>query len=204
MDIFIIICIGSIIGGVYLYKSQKKIEDNFKAIYPNKQYAEGTLYYIVDDNGAVLVPKLSIKNKESHIKLNINDIKIYEDGIEKSTTGKAVAGAIAFGTVGAIIGSNMKGKKIVKTMGINIYTDIKSYYVNFVGNGCKRDSWEFKSALDNMERAYNILIKYVKNNEKDESTDIPDKIKKLSELQKQDIISMEEFQEKKKELLEKM
>lgn len=204
MDIFIIICIGIVVGVVYTLKSQKDISGYLAKIYPNSKYVESTRYYIVDTNGVILVPKLTIKDVNSHIKLSINDIKIYENGIEKSTTGKAIAGAMAFGTVGAIIGSNMKGKTIVKTMGINIYTDTINYNVNFIGSSCKKDSWEFKSALDNMERAYNILVKYAKNNEKNESTNIADKIKKLSELQKQNIISMEEFEEKKKELLERI
>jgi hypothetical protein len=209
---FVILAI-AIFGYVILDDFQSNIKNNFAKMYPDKFYTESIFYYIVENNGIILVPKLSLKNKDKsqHIRLSgINDIKFFQDGKEKSNTGKTIAGAITFGLPGAIVGSTMKGKKIIKDMGIKIYTDKEVYSLDFVGNGCEEGSQKFRNAMLKIDATYNILLKYIKGDALETSIsnksnmDIADQIEKLANLKEKGILTEEEFRNKKTELLERI
>ncbi|AGK98163.1 SHOCT domain-containing protein [Clostridium pasteurianum] len=206
--LFIILGI-TILGYVLLDNFQSKIKNNFTRVYPGKVYTESIFYYIVEDDGVILVPKLSSGDKSKHIKLsNINDIRFFKDGKEKSNTDKAVVGAVTFGVPGAIIGSNMKTKKIIKDMGIKIYTDKEVYSLDFVGNGCEEGRAVYRRAAARIDFTYNMLLKYIKkdkdNIEHKEIIDITGQIEKLADLKAKGILTEEEFQNKKTELLERI
>lgn len=154
--LFFIVCIAI---GIYIAIMQSKQEKILKTMYSTEDVVLGNNYFLVDNRGVIIVPKNSINKKENHIRIDkINDIKVYEDGKEKSA-GKAIVGGLTFGVVGALVGSSMKTKE-VKKMGIKIYTDKGYFDIGFLSGKCKADSLAYKAASSNLDKAYNIVCKY--------------------------------------------
>lgn len=140
----------------------KYFEDEFK----NCKKIKNTRYIIYEKNNSlILFGREELKDKKELSPINIdkiNDIRIYEDDIEKSAAGKALAGGIMFGTVGAIVGSSMKNQE-VKRMGIKIYCDIGVFDFPVVSFKIKKGSASYEKAEKDIDEMYNLFIKYTKN-----------------------------------------
>ncbi|KMT21514.1 SHOCT domain-containing protein [Clostridium cylindrosporum] len=126
-----------------------------------------------------------------------------------SSIGGAVAGAVLAGGVGAVVGSRKKIEGTPITSETNI-VDNRETILEFYNNEDKL-SYIF---LDN--NAYKILLKLIpekeinfnkhriESNNTNSSNNVYDEIKKLAELKDQGIITEEEFNEKKQELLKRI
>lgn len=150
---------------------------------------------------------------------DILEFELLEDGdtITKGGLGRAVAGGVLFGGVGAVVGGatgKRTSKKVVKSMSIKI--TLKSMnepvvYINFITAKTKTSSLLYKTAANYAQETLSILAQIVAQNEEVEGRDqtaglaesisAADAIRKYKELLDDGIIDQEEFDAKKKELL---
>ena len=149
---------------------------------------------------------------------NLLSFELLEDGqsITKGGLGRAVAGGLLFGGVGAIVGSVTGGKKskgVCNSMKLrvslkNAHTDV--VYINFIAIGTQTSSLIYKTAQDSAQKCITALetINDINqsNRVKYENTEVhndsaADEIMKFKTLLDQGIITQEEFDMKKKELL---
>ncbi len=149
---------------------------------------------------------------------NLLSFELLEDGqsITKGGLGRAVAGGLLFGGVGAIVGSVTGGKKskgVCNSMKLrvslkNAHTDV--VYINFIAIETQTSSLIYKTAQDSAHKCITALetINDINqsNRVKYENTEVhndsaADEIIKFKTLLDQGIITQEEFDMKKKELL---
>lgn len=144
---------------------------------------------------------------------DIVDFELLEDGesIAKGGLGRAVAGGILFGGVGAIVGGVTGGKKskpICTNLKIKItLNDINNpaIYVDFINTSTKKSSFIYKTEFDLAQKCLSTLQLIVNGNQEAiKETPIgsdADEILKFKNLLDQGIITQEEFEAKKKQLL---
>lgn len=149
---------------------------------------------------------------------NLLSFELLEDGqsITKGGLGRAVTGGLLFGGVGAIVGGVTGGKKskgICNSMKLrvslkNAHTDV--VYINFITTQTKTSSFTYKRAQDSAQKCITALetINDVNQSSHAENTttivqtsSAADEIVKFKTLLDQGIITQEEFNAKKKELL---
>lgn len=147
---------------------------------------------------------------------DIIDFELLEDeeSVIKGGLGRAVAGGVLFGGVGAVVGgvtANRKSKSVCNSLVIKItVNDIENptIYINLIKKATKKNTNTYKS-LYNLAHQILSLLRLMCNskepqNRAQNSESIPDQIKKLAELKDQGILTEEEFTKKKTELLAKM
>lgn len=142
--------------------------------------------------------------------------ELLEDGetITKGGLGRAAAGGILFGGVGAIVGGVTGGKKtkgVCTTMRIrltlkNAYTD--TAYIDLITSDTKKDSAAYKTAQDAAQRCLSALQIIADANSGDNAQPVSsqpataaDEILKFKQLLDVGAITQEEFDAKKKQLL---
>ena len=149
---------------------------------------------------------------------NLLSFELLEDGqsITKGGLGRAVAGGLLFGGVGAIVGGVTGGKKskgICNSMKLrvslkNAHTDV--VYINFITTETKTSSFIYKGAQDSAQKCITALELINDTNQIThaehistvvQTTSAADEILKFKTLLDQGIITQEEFDAKKKELL---
>lgn len=149
---------------------------------------------------------------------NLLSFELLEDGqsITKGGLGRAVVGGLLFGGVGAIVGGVTGGKKtkgICNSMKLrvslkNAHTDV--VYINFITTETKTSSFIYKAAQDSAQKCITALefINDVNQSSHIEhtntivqTTSAADEIVKFKALLDQGVITQEEFDAKKKELL---
>ena len=148
---------------------------------------------------------------------NLLSYELLEDGesITKGGLGRAVAGGLLFGGVGAIVGGLTGGKKskgICNSMKLrvslkNAHKDI--VYIDFILTETKTKSFAYKEALSSAQKCIAALeiINDINQSSRIEYSSAPqsvsaaDEIVKFKALLDQGIITQEEFEAKKKELL---
>lgn len=139
---------------------------------------------------------------------DILDFELLEDNNTIETNagiGKAVAGGLLFGGVGAIVGGSTakrKSKKVVNSIRIKITlnnTQNPVIYIDLLKDQLKTDSLEFKNITEIAQKLISVLniIKNISQKENDSFEEII----KYKELLDNGVISQEEFETKKKELL---
>ena len=159
------------------------------------------------------------ENPEIYDYNEIIDYELTEDGVQiaKGGLGSAVAGGMMFGGVGAIVGSNVGSKKINTIVeDISLRVSLKNKYrqeitIRFLPYGIKdvkRGSSLYKtykyaatsavSFFDNMCSKVNVSSV---SSDQSRNVSIADEILKFKSLLDADIITPEEFEAKKKELL---
>jgi hypothetical protein len=150
---------------------------------------------------------------------NLLSYELLEDGetVTKGGLGRAVAGRVLFGDVGAIVGSVTGGKKskgICKSMKLkitlkNALCDV--IYISFITSETKENSFTYKSARDNAQKCISALeiILDSNKNRNDKTVQISsfvassaDEIAKFKNLLDDGVITQEEFDAKKKQLLD--
>ncbi len=149
---------------------------------------------------------------------NLLSFELLEDGstITKGGLGRAVAGGLLFGGVGAIVGGvtgSKKAKNICNSMKLrvslkNAHTDV--VYITFISNETKTKSAMYKLAQESAQE-YITALELINNFNQTEATQYysaptqqtsnADEILKFKSLLDQGIITQEEFNRKKKELL---
>lgn len=149
---------------------------------------------------------------------NLLSFELMEDGesVTKGGLGRAVAGGLLFGGVGAVVGGITGGKKskgICKSLKLrisvkNAHTDI--VYINFITTETKTSSFIYKNSMDLAQKCIAALetindINQSCNtsvmNSDQQNISAADEIMKFKNLLDQGIITPEEFTAKKKELM---
>lgn len=149
---------------------------------------------------------------------NLLSFELLEDGesITKGGLGRAVAGGLLFGGVGAIVGGVTGGKKtrgVCTSMKIrvtlqNAHTD--TAYINFIMTETKKGSILYQaaqtnsqsciSALENIAAKVSAAAAYAQV-EATQSLSAADEILKFKQLMDAGVITKEEFEAKKQQLL---
>lgn len=189
-----------------LIKSRQGIVCNFC---PTK--AVGAYIQVDENNRAFKIGK-DIFSYE-----NLLSFELLEDGqsITKGGLGRAVAGGLLFGGVGAVVGGVTGGKKskgVCNSMKLrvslkNAHTDV--LYINFIMTETKTKSIIYKSAQDSAQKCITALEAISDANQSTQSqpayenstVSAADEIVKFKALLDRGIITQEEFDAKKKELL---
>ena len=148
-----------------------------------------------------------------------NDILKYElleDGnsISKGGVGRAIIGGVLFGGVGAIVGGSTghKSKQTCTRLQVKITlndVDDPVKYIEFIDNEIRKDSLMYKSAYDSAQKVLSTLdvicnpnVSNGNSNDTLSSNSIPEQIKEYKELLDSGAITQEEYNKKKKQLLE--
>ena len=142
---------------------------------------------------------------------NIISFELLENGnaVTKGGLGSVVVGGALFGGVGAIVGSNIGKKKNVQEITeyrIKIVTRDPFYpeiYINFLATGkTKSNAIFFKSCAASAQKILSLLTIITSNDTKKEiSSSSADEILKFKHLLDEGIITQEEFDSKKQQLL---
>lgn len=149
---------------------------------------------------------------------NLLSFELLENGqsITKGGLGRAVAGGLLLGGVGAVVGGVTGGKKtkgICNSMKLrvslkNAHTDV--VYITFIMTETKTESFKYKLAQDSAQKCITALetINDINQSALNQPVYVPqtvssaDEIVKFKDLLDQGIITQEEFETKKKELLQ--
>lgn len=148
---------------------------------------------------------------------SISSFEIVENGsaISSGGLGRAALGAVTFGGAGAIVGAvtgKKKTKSVIEQLLIKIMLndlDNPVIYINLINKPVKQDSIEYSSAIRTADIILSSLDTVISqmnsaDNQPDESNNnvsAADEIRKYKELMDDGIISAEQFEVKKKELL---
>lgn len=172
-----------------------------------------------DDNNKKWLVKSGIFKTKKNAQLfdydDILDFELLDDGesIMQGGLGRALVGGALFGGVGAVVGGvtgKRKNKSICKSLKIKVtLKNINNpvVYINFIENDTKRDGFMYKIAFQNAQECLSVLqiICDVQQPGQTLKTEQPssatEEIIKYKELMDQGIITQEEFEAKKKQLL---
>lgn len=196
------------------YKKKKDIEHAAKVFKPTNRI--GASIAFDDQTNTFLVTTISgFKTFYDIFEYSqIVDFELLEDGesITKGGLGRAVAGGVLFGGVGAVVGAATGGKKtksICNSMRIkitlrNAYAPVA--YVDFIKTATKQDSNAYKQAQKNAQEALSALQIAVDKCQtvpaaQEVSASAADEILKFKQLMDAGVISEDEFDAKKKQLL---
>jgi hypothetical protein len=196
-----------------------KVHKAISASNKNKEYLNifnATTKYLkcieIDENNRLV----RFPNSNPNLIFSYNEIIDFEliqngETISGGGLGSAVVGGALFGGVGAIVGSNIGKKKTQQEISqyyINVVTSspfFPSTGVAFFMGKVKSDSFVFKQATYSAQQVLSLLtrIKATSHNNTPASNpiSIPDEILKYKELMDNGIITPEEFEAKKKQLL---
>ena len=171
-----------------------------------------------DDNSKkILFPKTLLTRARIYDYSELLGYEILEDGntITKGGLGSAIVGGALFGGVGAVIGGLTGGKKskeVVKSLKVKIVLDNKivpAEYIELLKTEFKKDGFVYRAAKQEAEYIVAILASISAENEKNQAntsnmqntTDSISEVKRYKELLDNGIITQDEFDKKKKELL---
>lgn len=148
----------------------------------------------------------------------IVDYEVLEDGtsITKGGLGKALVGGAVFGIAGAIAGGTSKRTKQVCTdLKLKITTknsDQPVIYIPFIMTETKKDSMVYRTASTSIQRVlskFQIISEELEAEQKESSSadesstiSVADEIKRFKELCDAGVITKDEFEAKKKKLLD--
>lgn len=206
-----------------LADKEEKRKEKVKNFEITKQI--GQYIYIDENKQQWVLPKgvftKKIDNSTVYDYSDIVDFELLEDGnsISKGGLGRAIAGGLLFGGVGAIVGGVTGGKKAKQTctnLKIKItLNDLRNpvIYIPFISSEVKKDSFVYTSSYSSAQEIMSMLqimcetqkIKSIQEtqevNNKVETISVADEIKKFKDLLDMGAITQEEFEYKKKELL---
>ncbi|WP_300903365.1 SHOCT domain-containing protein [uncultured Clostridium sp.] len=217
-------------GGISNFQNLKNmdIEDIKELVSSNQEKLEsfnvtkkiGNYLYIDEERKQWVIPKGSISGKIKNANIyNYSDIVNYElleDGnsITKGGVGKAITGGILFGGIGAIVGGTTgkkKTKEICNKLQIKITVNNlnnPSEYINLIETETKKDGIIYKTSYTMAQQILSMLEIICNSSPKKEdiyrqvnTNSVADELKKFKELLDCGVITKEEFEKKKKELL---
>lgn len=182
-------------------------------ICPSAKFNDDTKQMILADHAFVYVTSdPQNKRAENYTLFSYDQIVSFEllengESVASGGIGRAALGGILFGGVGAVVGASTRSYKSVCEE-LKIKVTVKDYkdpafYIPLIIIGTNKSSSEYK---EKMKMAQNILSKLqlitsVSAPEKTETMDKFEEIKKYKNLLDEGIISQEDFENKKKELL---
>lgn len=168
-----------------------------------------------EDNKKWLVSKRSTSDKKAPIIHSYEDIiefELLEDGetITKGALGSAIAGGILFGGTGAIVGG-ITGKKttrkVIETFKIKIVInniDNPVEYIDLISKKTKTNSSAYEKAYRDAHKILSTLsaiTQSIKETDNINTNSVADEILKYKNLLDIEAITQDEFDAKKKELL---
>lgn len=169
-----------------------------------------------DDTQAFIITK-SKKNQDLYYYEQIVDFELLEDGetITKDGLGRAVAGGLLLGGVGAIVGGITGGKKskgVCNSLQIKITfrnNPRQTEYVSFISSETKKDGFFYRTAYQLAQDTLSALQIAVDKVDNGTATEVPvqqvfsgaDEILKYKGLLDAGIITKEEFEAKKAQIL---
>lgn len=194
-----------------LIQHQKEI-DNFQITTQIDNYL-----YLDETQRKFALPKLSFTGKVKDMDIfnydDIVDFELLEDNksISNGNIGRAVVGGVLFGGVGAIVGSTTgrKKKEICKKLQIKItVNDISNpvVYIDLITAEVKKNSFLYETTFSKAQEILSLLSIICQENSKENSdltstVSVADEIKKYKELLDMGAITLDEFEKKKKDLL---
>lgn len=194
------------------HKSEEEHQKELDAFTATKKI--GNYIYFDNDHKKYAIVKTSLTGKVVDMQIydysSIIDFELLEDGnsIEKGGIGRALVGGALFGGVGAIVGGNTghKHKRTCSKLQIKITQNdisIPAIYVDFISTETKKTSSIYTTAYQFAQEAMSVLniITNDLNKNTTNTNSNADEIKKFKELLDEGIITQEEFDKKKKELL---
>ena len=177
----------------------------------------GKLIKFDDSLKKILFPKTLLTKARIYNYSELLGYEILEDGntITKGGLGSAIVGGALFGGIGAVVGGLTGGKKakeVVKNLKVKIVLDNKivpAEYIELLTTEFKKDGFGYRAAKQQAEDIVAILASIVSENEKNQvnnsnvqnTNDPITEVKRYKELLDNGIITREEFDKKKKELL---
>ena len=200
------------------YREQNAVKfDNFKTS-REITISNGMFIRVDDEKMQWYYGAKKISNPPIYDFSEIIDYELTEDGdtISKGGLGSAVAGGILFGGVGAVVGGITGGKKtktVIKSMQIRLSLNNKynnSITFDFIPAGveCKKDSIIYKGAKMLADNTVSLLDsmcsqaqKLTSSSPESNSISGADEILKYKNLLDCGIITQEEFESKKKQIL---
>lgn len=188
---------------------EKKVT-NFNATKKVENYI-----YINENKKQWALPSINFLGKVKDLKVydysDIIDFELIEDGdsIAKGGLGRAVVGGLLFGGVGAIVGGTTGKKKSKQTcskLQIKITLnkiDDPVVYIDYITTEYKKNGLVYKTSMKFAQETMSILQVICNSNKTSETMNISnaDEILKYKSLLDNGIITQEEFEKKKQELL---
>lgn len=176
----------------------------------------GNFIHFDDVNKKIAIPKTSFTGKIRDLQIfdysSVVEYELLEDGnsIEKGGVGRALVGGALFGGVGALVGASTghRHKATCSKLQIKItLNDMQTptVYVNFIQAETKKDGALYKMIFPMAQEALSVLS-IITQSEKSENSphdkeSAADEILKFKKLLDEGIITQEEFDLKKKQLL---
>ena len=131
----------------------------------------------------------------------------------KGGVGRAIVGGALAGGVGAIVGANTrKSKNITNSLQLRIITtDVSKslYTINLIKKETKRDSIEYKQAINFANNVYATVMSIINDNNNkgvkkmvQNNEDFIEQLERLSKLKDSGAITQEEFEISKKKILD--
>lgn len=178
----------------------------------------GTYLEVDETNKLLLIPD-GLYGKKINPKVygyqDILEYELLEDGesITKGGLGRAVAGGLLLGGVGAVVGG-ITGKKKTKTVvnSLRIKITVKNLnnptvYINLITAATKSGSIIYKSSYNSAQEILSVLSIIVDTNTDIDvntytnSTSVADELMKLKQLVDSGILTLEEFEVQKSKVL---
>lgn len=198
-------------------KAQKANAEELSVFNATKKI--GTFIEFDDNQKKWLIPDGFLgkkKNPKIYNYRDIVDFELLEDGetITKGGLGRAVAGGMLLGGVGAVVGGvtgKKKSKAICNSLKIKItLNNINDpvVYINFLTATTKKESLTYKTLYNSAQECLSVLQLICssqetpnENNNSVAATSNVDEILKYKKLLDEGILTQEEFDAKKKQLL---
>ncbi len=168
----------------------------------------------LDNNKIAILDVLA--NTLDYIEINkIIDCEIIQDNatIMKGGIGRAIVGGVLAGGVGAIVGAGTRGSSdVIKNLAVRIITnDISKplVMITLIDGEVKRDSHVYKKHMASAQEIYSAIISIINSSKTDVhlttdsliSKSAPDEIRELAKLKEEGLLTEDEFNKKKKALL---
>lgn len=200
----------------------KKENDEILAKFDTTKQIDNLIKFDEDKKMFIVLNGQSEKSKMNKKVYDCNKLigyEILENGeiVTQGGLGSAIVGGTIFGGSGAVVGA-IVGKKatrpVINELKIKLTLDdfnSPAIYIYLIKNKTKSNSIAYKTAYSQAQEILSILSVITKRNDTDnieqsikvdeQANDSFDKIKKLKELLDLDAITQEEYNKKKKELL---
>ena len=200
------------------FQYMEKNEALYKIFKPSMEYKINGMTFQIDEENKLFYYALQSQKKSPFIHSydEISNYELLEDGdtITKGGIGSAIIGGALFGGAGAIVGG-VTGKKRSKTImkSLDIKISLKNKYrkqitISFVPSlqEYKSGTLLYNTAHSQAEKITSIIDNMVSSCRSDEqvplaSTSNADEILKYKNLMDSGIITQDEFEQKKKQLL---
>lgn len=169
----------------------------------------------IDSKNELLMIRTKMNMKPKYL-LKFEQLKSYSvvenDKIIKKNNGvsRAIAGGMMFGQAGAIVGAVTKNNKIIETTNLLqlriLATNVaeNNLFIPFlIGGKFKHDSFVYKDAISRLSSCISNIDNIISSS-KDlpVSDDLIEQLRKIKTLLDEGILTQEEFDKKKQELLE--